>query len=208
MTVPAISVAIEDDPTPLVLSVGRTLRASARVPELLGLMCSLDATVVVRSRDDPQAVTIRFGAGRVTVDHGAAADPHAVLTVNLADRFAIESVQGAEPESPLVSAVRQALEPPLPPWREAAVSFWELTAQDAGMPKRFVVACQDDGAELVLGAGSPRYLISGTADKLARVLTGTDLFLDEVYAGALAVQGTLTQLSVLAGASLKVRFHG
>jgi len=38
-------------------------------------------------------------------------------------------------------------------------------------------------------------------------LSGTDVFLDEVYTGSLAVRGTMTQLSVMAGASLKVRFH-
>ncbi|TKA04640.1 SCP2 sterol-binding domain-containing protein [Actinacidiphila oryziradicis] len=205
MTDPAFPVLLEDDPTPLVLSVGRTLRASARVPELLRLMETLQDTVVVRSKDDPQAVTIRFGAGRATVDHGAVPEADAVLTVDLADRFAVESVDGAEPGSPLVAAVRRILEPPLPPWRDAARSFWEFTSQDAGMPHELVIACGEE--ELVLGAGSPRYLISGEAQKLSRVLTGTDFFLDEVYTGSIAVRGTMTQLSVMAGASLKVRFH-
>ncbi|MFE2425934.1 hypothetical protein ACFXJ5_04110 [Streptomyces sp. NPDC059373] len=205
MTDPAFPVALEDDPTPLVLSVGRTLRASARVPELLRLMETLQETVVVKSKDDPQAATIRFGNGGVAVDHGAVGDPDVVLTVNLADRFAVESVGGAESGSPLVSAVRRILEPPLPPWQVAALAFWEFTSGDTGMPQQLVIGCREE--ELVLGAGTPRYFIGGDAEKLARVFTGTDLFLDEVYVGALAVRGTMTQLSVMAGASMKVRFH-
>ena len=199
-------VILEDDPTPLVLSVGRTLRASARVPELLLEMEALKETVVVKSKDDPQAATMRFAHGRVRVGHGTAPEPHIVLSVNLADRFAVESVGGREPGSPAVDAVRRILKPPLPSWRDAAQRFWEFTSAGTGMPHQLVVACAEE--ELVLGAGSPRYFIGGDPEKLSRVLTGTDVFLDEVYAGSIAVRGTMTQLSVMAGAAMKVRFHG
>jgi hypothetical protein len=49
--------------------------------------------------------------------------------------------------------------------------------------------------------------VHGTSDALAGVFTGADSFLDEVFAGNLMVRGTLPQLSVMAGASFKVRFH-
>jgi hypothetical protein len=115
----------------------------------------------------------------------------------------------------VVIGLRSVLEPPLPQWRDAARGFWEFTSGDAGMPGQLVVTCDDDpsdagdagGHELVLGTGTPRYVISGAAEKLARVFTGTDALLDEVFAGTVAVRGTLPQLSVMAGASLKVRFH-
>ena len=204
MTDPAVSVVLEDDPTPLVLSVGRTLRAAARDPESLSVMASLRKTVVVKSKDDPQAVTIRFTEDRVRVDHGIPSDAHVALTVDLANRFAVQSVDGGD--APLVTAVLRLLEPDLPHWRDAASRFWAMTSQDPGMPRELVVVCEEE--ELVLGAGRPRYVISGEAEKLTRVLTGVDVFLDEVYTGSLAVRGTMTQLSVMAGASLKVRFHG
>lgn len=205
MTDPAVSVVLEDDPTPLVLTVGRTLRAGTRDPESRRLVASLRETVVVKSKDDRQSVTIRFGEDRVWVGHGIASDAHLVLTVDLADRFAVESVDGAEPDAPLVTKVLRVLRPPLPNWRNAATRFWELTSQDPGMPRELVVVCEEE--ELVLGGGLPRYVLCGGAEKLARVLSGTDVFLDEVYTGSLAVRGTMTQLSVMAGASLKVRFH-
>jgi len=91
-------------------------------------------------------------------------------------------------------------------WRDAARRFWEFTSAGTGMPRQLVIACGEE--ELVLGAGSSRYFIGGDAEKLSRVLTGTDVFLDEVYAGSIAVRGTMTQLSVMAGAAMKVRFHG
>lgn len=205
MTDPAVSVVLEDDPTPLVLTVGRTLRDGTRDPESNRLLASLRQTVVVRSKDDPQSVTIRFGEDRVRVGHGSTSDADLVLTVDLADRFAVESVAGAEPDAPLVADVLRVLRPPLPHWRNAATRFWELTSQDPGMPRELVVVCEQE--ELVLGGGLPRYVLCGGAEKLARVLSGTDVFLDEVYTGSLAVRGTMTQLSVMAGASLKVRFH-
>ncbi|MFF5009808.1 hypothetical protein ACFY3G_44160 [Streptomyces phaeochromogenes] len=205
MTDPAVSVVLEDDPTPLVLTVGRTLRAGTRDPESRRLLASLRETVVVRSKDDPQSVTIRFAEDRVRVGHGVASDAQLVLTVDLADRFAVESIAGTEPDAPLVAQVLRVLRPPLPHWRDAATGFWELTSRDPGMPRELVVVCEEE--ELVLGGGLPRYVLCGGAEKLARVLSGTDVFLDEVYTGSLAVRGTMTQLSVMAGASLKVRFH-
>lgn len=207
MTRSAVSVVTEDDPTPMVLSVARTLRASARVPELLPVLRDLSGTVVVRSKDDPQAVTIRFADGEARVDHGAAADRDLVLIVDLADRFTIVEVQGSEPTAPLADAVHSVLEPPLPPWRDAATGFWEFTGSDPGMPAQLVVTCEDEQSEYVLGDGLPRYVISGPSHTLARVFTGTDTFLDAVFTGAVSIRGTLPQLSVMAGASLKVRFR-
>jgi hypothetical protein len=207
MTVTMLRVLLEDDPTPLVLNLGRTLRASASDPEVADLFETADHTIAVVSRHDSQSATLRFTDGGVTVVHGV--DPEATirLVVDLADRFAVDSVDGADPDADVVAATTRLLQPTLPPWSDAARDFWTATGEDAGMPKQLTVVCVDNGEELVLGGGLPRYLVRGTADKLARVFTGTDVFLDEVYTGALAVRGTMTQLSVMAGASLKVRFH-
>jgi hypothetical protein len=207
MTVTTLRVLLEDDPTPLVLNIGRTLRTSTDDPELGGLIETVDAKVAMVSKHDSQSATLRFADGRVTVVHGVDPDASIRLVVDLTDRFAVESVDGAEPDADVVATMTRLLQPALPAWAEAARDFWHATRDDAGMPKQLTVACEENGQDLILGDGLPGYLISGTAEKLARVFTGTDVFLDEVYGGSLAVRGTMTQLSVMAGASLKVRFN-
>jgi hypothetical protein len=107
-----------------------------------------------------------------------------------------------------VRFVSELLRPTLPEWRDAARSFWLATGSDVGMPRSLVIENSEvEGDVLQLGDGMPRYVIHGSPDRLAGVFTGADSFLDEVFAGSLRVRGTLPQLSVMAGASYKVRFH-
>jgi hypothetical protein len=198
-------VELEPDPTPLVLQVGRTLRASLRDHDLRAVLEDIHGEVVLKAAGGPQSATLRFAGTGVRIDHGGDPAVTQTLIVRLDDRFALVEAVGVDSErAAFIEAVTRVLRPPLPAWRDAARSFWGATSADAGMPRRMVVNCVDDIEPLELGEGEPRYVIEAGAEELSRVFSGTDLFLDQVFAGRLAVRGTLTQLSVMAGASLKV----
>ncbi len=131
----------------------------------------------------------------------------AVLTLDLARRLEVVEVD-TDGHDELVGLVSSLVNPVLPSWSDAAQEFWRTTGTDAGMPATLVIQnAEQYGDELELGAGLPRYTVHGTPDALAGLFTGADSFLDEVFAGNLKVRGTLPQLSVMAGASFKVRFH-
>jgi hypothetical protein len=197
-------VAIEDDASPVVRLVGRTLRDAARcghAEEELGAT----GVVAVRSHDTPQAATIVLGAGAVEVTGGVLVDPDATLVVDLDARFA--PAQEPTGDDVLASAVLRALRPPLPPWRDAAARFWETTRSIVGIPDVLVVEADGPrGRERGrYGEGEAHYLISGPADLLAGVFTGADDLLVSLSSGV-CVKGTLSQLSVMTAASWKVRF--
>ena len=210
MTAPTNTTAVvstEDDPTPLVLDLARTLRSSSRTPELADLLGRADGVAVVRSANDRHVATLRFSGGRAHVTHGASVDAEVELVVDVADGLAVQAVDGPDAEATLEAETRRLLSPPLPDWRDAAQRFWQLTSGEAGMPEQFVIVCTDDGTELVLGSGPSRYELRAPAEKLARILSGVDSFLDEVFAQNVAISGTMPQLSVMAGASWKVKFY-
>ncbi|MFE6647034.1 hypothetical protein ACFVJS_10760 [Nocardioides sp. NPDC057772] len=199
----AASIAVEDDPIPIVRLLARTLRdASARVPDATA---GLEGTVVVRSHDTPQAATLEFAHEVVKVSAGALRDPGATVTVDLNARFA----PSQEPvgDAGLAAGVLRALRPPLPHWRDAAARFWEVTRDIPGIPDILVVdADGPDGVEHGrYGEGATSYLVAGSADILAGVFSGADDFLASLAAGV-RVQGTLSQLSVMTAASWRVRF--
>ena len=201
-----IRVAIEDDATPLVRLIGRTLsRASGPGRPAEDLTAGVAGTVAIRSHDTPQTATVAFAAGAVEVTSGVSVEPEATLVVDLHARFA--PTQEPAGDADIAARVLRALRSPLPHWRDAAVRFWELTRDIAGIPDVLLVeAAGPDGTERGrFGEGATTYLIAGPADLLAGVFSGADDFLASLDAGV-QVQGTLSQLSVMTAASWKVRF--
>lgn len=209
MTEPTPTVVPEPDATPLVRLLTRTIRLSlSQRPNLLS--APHDHWVgVIKSAADAQVATLELNAEGIRVVSGAHPDAKAVLTVDLTRRLEVtetstDSTGGHE----VITTISTLLKPSLPSWDEAAREFWSSTCADPGMPSTLMVHNADkDDVVLELGAGLPRYVVRGTADALAGLFAGADSFLNEVYAGNLKVRGTLPQLSVMAGASFKVRFH-
>ena len=188
-------VTVEEDASPVVRLIGRTLR---------GTTAGLTGTVVVRSHDTPQVATVVLSGDVVEVSAGVVGEPDASVVVDLHARFApTEEPIG---DAALAAALLRALRPALPHWRDAARRFWETTRAIPGMPEVLVVeALGPDGPERArLGEGTTSYLLSGPADLLSGVLSGADDLLAALGAG-LRVQGSLAQLSVMTAASWKVR---
>ncbi|MBC3189946.1 hypothetical protein H7X46_02570 [Pseudonocardia sp. C8] len=201
-----VDVRIEDDATPLVRLLGRTLRDAVRAGHALETLTRSSGAVAVRSHDTPQAATIRFGETGVDISDGVLVEPDAVVTVDLHARFA--STTEPDGDADLAAGVLHALTPPVPWWREAAQRFWDLTRTLPGMPETLVVVTEGpEGVEqLVLGEGPSQYLVASDPDSLAGIFSGADDLFAVLSSGALGLQGTLSQLSVMTGASWKVRF--
>lgn len=200
-----LPITIEDDASPIVRLIGRTLRDSARTGHAHDVLGRTVGNVGVRSHDTPQAATIAFDGGTVAVASGVLVEPDTTIVVDLHARFA--PTQEPAGDADLAADALRALRPPLPDWREAAERFWELTRAIPGVPDILVVeAAGSDGCERGrFGDGAAEYLIAGPADLLSGVFTGADDFLAALEAG-LQIQGTLSQLSVMTAASWKVRF--
>lgn len=198
-------IVIEDDASPIVRLVGRTLRDAASAGHAHEVLERTVGTVAVRSHDTPQVATIVFAEGAVEVVAGAPVEPDATVVVDLHARFA--SAQEPTGDTVLAAAALHALTAPVPHWRDAAARFWAATRQIPGIPDVLVVhAVVPDGDEHGrFGDGPTSYGIAGPADLLAGVFSGADDFLVSLAAGV-QVQGTLSQLSVMTAASWKARF--
>lgn len=196
-------VATEADPTPLVLSLARTVRASAHVPELRELMAATTGTVALRSANDAQAATLTFGGAGVHVSHGVAPGAEQV-ELHLFPEYTL-----ADATEPAGMAAATLLSPPLPDWRDAAAKFWEVNQGSPGFPGRLVVVCTDDDAEATFGEGGDVFEVHGDGFSLASVLSGQlDSFVFAVGLGMVTVLGSLAHLSAICAAHWKVRFGG
>lgn len=206
MTKPSPAVIPEADATPMVRLLTRTIRAALLLrPDALAVLNDR-GSVVIRSVSDAQAATLEVDGDEIRILSGSHAGADANISVDVDRRLEVVT-RDAEGHEELVATISDLLSPPLPSWGDAADDFWRLTGGDAGMPRSLVVENADDGEVLELGSGLPRYTVYGTSDVLAGLFSGADAFLAQVYAGNLKVRGTLPQLSVMAGASNKVRFH-
>ncbi|MCZ0991070.1 hypothetical protein BEK98_26130 [Streptomyces diastatochromogenes] len=201
-----VDVRIEDDASPLVRLIGRTLRDSARTGHALDTLNRSTGTVAIRSHDTPQAATITFGDNGIDVSSGVLVEPDAAVTVDLNARFAPTADPSGDTD--LAGGVLQALTPPLPGWRDAAQRFWDATRSLPGIPDVLIAVTEGpEGLEqAVLGDGPTQYLVAGAPETLAGVFSGADDLVAVLSSGALGIQGTMSQLSVMAGASWKVRY--
>lgn len=199
----AALIATEDDPTPLVLSLARTLRASVRDPELGELLAKTNGTVSLKSVTDAQAATLAFEDGGVHVSHGVR---EGVEPLEL--HFDPEYTVG-ETSDDVGAAAAKLLCPAPPDWREAAAHFWDVNQGSPGFPGRLVIVCWDEEAEVSFGEGDDVYQIHGYGPALAAVLSGqVDSFLIAAAYGAVSIVGSSAHMSVMCGAHWKVRFGG
>ncbi len=201
-----VDVRIEDDATPIVRLIGRTLSDAVRTGHAIEALTRPSGVVAVHSHDTPQAAILRFGETGIDISDGALVETDAVVTVDLNARFAPTAEPSGDAE--LAAGVLQALALPVPEWREAAQRFWDLTRTLPGMPEMLVIVTEGpEGVEqLVLGEGPSQYLIASDPDSLAGIFSGADDLFAVLSSGALGLQGTLSQLSAMTGASWKVRF--
>ncbi|MEV0337247.1 hypothetical protein [Nocardia sp. NPDC050717] len=197
-------VTIEDDATPIVRLIGRTLRDAVQQRHAPYAFGSYSGSVAVRSHATPQAATVTFADDAVTVTGGVFAPTDATVVVDLDARFTSVAMEG---DAEIADWLLRALQVPQPEWRTAAARFWEITRDVRGIPDVLVaVASGPDGREEArFGAGTNVYRVVGTPDVLAGLFTGSD-FLFTALARGLRVQGTLAQLSAMTAASWKARF--
>jgi hypothetical protein len=177
--VPAI--IVEDDAPPIVKILAVTLRRAAAQPKLARQLDRMRGSVALKSTSDPQAVTIRFAKGDVSLSHGVAPDADVVIALDFNTMgqpgASGPKVTGAARHPLLAFGVSKVLEPPvIGGWAGAAESFWEWSAGRKGRPGYLRVVCTDDGGERTFGdaAGGTTIEIHGPAWALVNVFTGGD----------------------------------
>jgi hypothetical protein len=207
-----VQIALEDDPTPLVLILGATLRRSARNPALASKLRGMQGVVALKSSVDPQAVTIRFEKGRLSLAHGVAADSGVVIEADLTKMNEPNApkpkVTGAARHPAFALAVSKVLDPPPASWQEEARAFWEFAHDQPRMPATMLVVCTDDGAQLTLGEGTPEYELHGSARALTSVFAGASVLGEDMLNGKIYGVGSLQHLAELTGRSIAWMFGG
>src|SRR5450432_2278602 len=78
-----VRIDVEPDPVPIVLILAATLRRAARTPKLAAAIGRVKGNVALRSTTDPQAATMRFGNGGVTVVRGISKDTDVLIAADL-----------------------------------------------------------------------------------------------------------------------------
>jgi hypothetical protein len=207
-----VRIALEDDPTPLVRILGATLRRSARNPALEAKLRGMQGVVALKSSTDPQAVTIRFDKGNLSLERGVAKDSGVVIEADLTTMnepdAAKPKVTGAARHLKLALAVSKVLEPPAGPWQDEARAFWDFAHAHPRMPGSLLIVCTDDGARLTLGDGPSVYELHGSARALTSVFTGGSVLGEDMLNGKLCGVGSLQHLAELTGRSIAWMFGG
>ncbi|WP_280419570.1 hypothetical protein [Nocardia carnea] len=200
-----VDIRIEDDASPIVRLIARTIADSLRADSSL-LPDGLTGAIAIRSHDTPQAATITLADGAIAVSGGVFVEPDLDATVDLNQFFAPVGEPAGSAEFAAVALT--LLSPPLPDWKTAALSFWDKARSVPGIPDMLIAVIEGpDGVDqVVAGEGESHYVIAGPPDLLAAVFTGAVDLLAALSTGLIGVRGTLSQLSVLVAASWKVRY--
>jgi hypothetical protein len=199
-------IEVEPDPVPIVLILAATLRRAARTPRLAAAIGSLRGNVALRSTVDPQAATMRFGGGGVTVVRGVSEDADVVIAADI-NKLSDEKppkpkVTGAALHLKLALTVSKLLDPPHGTWQEEAQRFYTYATERPGIPTSMRVVCTDDGSELVLGDSPAEYELHGSEHALLNVFCGNSVIGQDLLDGKLFAVGKLAHLAELTGRSL------
>jgi hypothetical protein len=197
---------VEPDPVPIVLILAATLRRAARTPKLAAAIGHVKGNVALKSTTDPQAATMRFGNGGVTVVHGVSDDTDVVIAADLntmAEANApMPKIIGAARHPRLALTVGKLLEPPHGTWQQEADRFFAFAKQSPGVPRSMRVVCTDDGSEVVLGDPPVEYELHGSEHALMNVFLGNTVLGQDLLDGKLFAVGRLAHLAELTGRSL------
>lgn len=205
MTEPA-RIDVEPDPVPIVLILAATLRRAARTPKLSAAIGRLNGNVALCSTTDPQAATMRFGNGGVTVVRGISKDTDVVIAADL-NKLADEKppapkVIGAARHPKLALTVGKLLDPPHGTWQQEAERFFAFATLSPGVPRSTRIVCTDDGSELTLGDHPAHYELHGSEHALLNVFVGNSVLGQDLLDGKLFAVGKLGHLAELTGRSL------
>jgi hypothetical protein len=197
---------VEPDPVPIVLILAATLRRAARTPKLAAAIGHLKGNVALRSTVDPQAATMRFGNGGVTVVRGVSDDADVIIAADI-NKLSDEKppkpkVTGALGHLKLALTVSKLLEPPHGTWQEEAQRFFAFAIERPGIPRSMRVVCTDDGSELILGDPPAEYELHGSEHALLNVFCGNSVIGQDLLDGKIFAVGKLAHLAELTGRSL------
>jgi hypothetical protein len=212
-----MDVVLEPDATPLVRIIAKTLRDSTADAGDAHKAERLRGVFALRSEKDPQAVTMRFERGRVTLHRGVAPDAQVVVTADLDNMSGPDAakpkVQGALRHPLFALGVSKLLEPKPRPWTEHAHAFWAFARERPGMPEQLRVVCIDDGSSVDLGNTTSTdadacYEIHGSAPALVSIFSGGSVFGQDLLDGKVYAIGSLRHTSIVTGGFLDWMMRG
>jgi hypothetical protein len=202
----AVRIEVEPDPVPIVLILAATLRRASRTPKLATAIGRTKGNVALKSTVDPQAATMRFGNGGVTVVRGVSSDTDVLIAADV-NTMADENpprpkVIGAARHPMLAMTVGKLLEPPHGTWQEEARRFFEFATMRPGVPRSIRIVCTDDGSEIALGDQPAEYELHGSEHALLNVFCGNTVLGQDLLDGKIFAVGKLAHLAELTGRSL------
>ncbi|AHH16628.1 hypothetical protein NONO_c18280 [Nocardia nova SH22a] len=195
------NVAVIDRPTPMVLSVARRLRDAVARGATYTAIDDV-RTVRLSSATDAQQAFVTFAGTEITVSADSAAEPVLTWEVRWPDPAPAE-VDG-DALGGFAKEVQVLLSGADVDWRSAAETFWDRVSADRGMPPGLNLYCFDVNEFASFGDAATGYTFLGSSAALSRMFGGRSLVMEELEGGELALQGSLSDLSALIGANLKV----
>jgi hypothetical protein len=202
-----IQLSIEDDPTPMVLSLRSDLVRQLADPAYAELTASIRGRATIREPGTPEAVTATIADGRVSLVHGATDGVQVIATLGPAGRRPLLSAD-AKANYPELSDWLTRLLAPSEDWTGAAERFWEALEPLPGAPPGLLVVELDGGEERRFGDGERAYELHGRAEDLTALLEGRRELITEAFERRVFIRGTFPEISVLAAAALEVRTGG
>jgi hypothetical protein len=200
---PGPQIAIEDDPTPLVLAIAADLTRRRRDPGFDALTAATRGRAGVRVGPGPEAATVDL-AGQGSIRHGLVG-AQVVATLGPDHRWDRGDIAGADDHPELARWVSELASPPPGDWRKAARRLWVELESAPRAPRALSVIELDSGDEERCGDGGRAYEIRGRAEPLLDLLEGRSALMEEASAGSIQIRGTFPEISVIVGACWRVR---
>jgi hypothetical protein len=178
-----MKVTTEADATPLVRIFAVKFAAALQQSSYVSLLEKTAGTFSLKSKTDPQAITVKVNKDWVHLSSGVDKTSDIVIHINFDMPDDRPKIDGLIRHPLYAMAVGKLLEFPATDWADALKSLWGEYKDYPGMPDGITAKSLDEDRQLSVGNSTEPVYLEGRSADLAEVFSGGSPLVQLMYSG-------------------------
>jgi hypothetical protein len=178
-----MKVTTEADATPLVRIFAVKFAAALQQSSYVSLLEKTAGTFSLKSKTDPQAITVKVNKDQVHISSGVDKTSDIVIHINFDRPNDRPKIDGLIRHPLYAMAVGKLLKFPATDWADALKSLWGQYKDYPGMPGGITAKSLDEDRQLSVGNSTEPVYLEGRSADLAEVFSGGSPLVQLMYSG-------------------------
>tara|TARA_R110002072_G_scaffold64_5_gene354 strand:- start:25955 stop:26569 length:615 start_codon:yes stop_codon:yes gene_type:complete len=178
-----MDVTTEADATPLVRIFAVKFKAAVQQAGYVSLVKKTQGTFSLKSKTDPQAITVAIGTAGMHISSGVDKASDIVIHIDFNRPNERPKIDGLLRHPLYALAVGKLLDFPETNWADALKRLWDQYKDFPGMPDGITAKSLDEDRQLSVGSSTEPVYLEGKSSDLSEVFSGGSPLLQVMSAG-------------------------